>query len=105
EDIGERFIQRPGLLVVSKIGRVLGDGMRQLVGVHVVCRRKPLSVHHLVSIPEGILVRALVSTGTLLNGGNERGSSAIVTVPAVLREKVVVRVARIRIGGIAVGDC
>ena len=63
EDVGQRLVERPGLLVVDQPGFALGHAVRQLVADHVDGDGETVedlavavAEHHLLAVPEGVLV-------------------------------------------------
>ncbi len=70
EYVGKRFIQRTRLLEIDQPGFGFGYAMRQLMRDHVDSDGKAIEYfavavakHHLLSVPEGVLIRLAIVNG------------------------------------------
>ena len=67
-DIGKRFIDSAGLVVVKETGGVFRNAVRQFMAHHIVRTGKALPINHLGAVPEGVRKRTGKSCCTIPDG-------------------------------------
>ncbi len=97
--IGKRLVDGAGLVVIKQIRAVFGDPVGELVADDIVGQRKPIAIHHLRTVPEGVGADG----GAVVYGGDQCHPCVVEAVAAVLVEKEIVGVAGEDMRGLGVG--